>query len=666
MSKHPEGAVSTYQYRTLHAGDIYSGEPKIRVIFLHPSSDYFADLKCHIEHVRLPESYPENATSADDNTMIAPCLADGQSHCALSYTWGEPVFSKTLFCEQGFIKITENLDLALRRLRHHADVHALWVDAVCINQADIAERTAQVRLMWRIYSQAQKVHAWLGLDSEANDGKLCFELLDKLVELSKAYNEMVLRGERLKAFAKGYPAQIKELIKELASLQPRSPLELFFTRPYFTRRWILQELYFARNVVLHCGDLSNPWHDLYKQLRADLARGVSGLCDQTSVETMSYALMLRMGPHTNVNTPLDLLLETSMLECADDRDRVLSLLNVINAISARTKSEDLIVWDLTPHFDSISYCSSIPEVYTAFARAYLTCALRKPASVSQPWGAGRMYEMHLLYVAGSVHCQQHAVIASDMPSWVPDWRHQYRYKPANNWDPCFWGSVYACIGLTEMPLELDQSADILYGWGVLFDVVKETIPFTGNFVRELDRAYRCCVEDGPPEERICSHTGEDTAYAIAVTLIADREHCEFMTFKRCKNCKIPVKSEYILNPKLLEPDSEDGEALVYRNVLFRTMRGRCFFTTKRGYIRIAPDDTHANDMVTVLSRARTPFILRQADSTSTLLEDGYVRTTADSRFRLVGDAYVHGIMNGEAVEQLRPHLDHAFRRLSIV
>ncbi|KAL4906347.1 heterokaryon incompatibility protein-domain-containing protein [Aspergillus multicolor] len=38
----------------------------------------------------------------------------------------------------------------------------IWIDAVCINQGDIAKRNAQVAMMSRIYSQAACVLVWLG------------------------------------------------------------------------------------------------------------------------------------------------------------------------------------------------------------------------------------------------------------------------------------------------------------------------------------------------------------------------------------------------------------------------------------------------------------------------------------------------------------------------
>jgi hypothetical protein len=94
----------------------------------------------------------------------------GGAYNALSYTWGDPVFSKPLTIvsdvrnpcvarsEHGWeISITANLGFALRRMRGDSPEIPLWVDAECINQADDMERTSQVQNMGKIFSDAHWV-----------------------------------------------------------------------------------------------------------------------------------------------------------------------------------------------------------------------------------------------------------------------------------------------------------------------------------------------------------------------------------------------------------------------------------------------------------------------------------------------------------------------------
>ncbi len=59
-------------------------------------------------------------------------------------------------------EITTNLYAALSRLRCTETVRTLWIDAICINQKDIAEKSFQIELMRDIYSSAEEVSMWLG------------------------------------------------------------------------------------------------------------------------------------------------------------------------------------------------------------------------------------------------------------------------------------------------------------------------------------------------------------------------------------------------------------------------------------------------------------------------------------------------------------------------
>ena len=66
-------------------------------------------------------------------------------------------------CNNVPLSITKNLFEALMALRDDIDEDRyLWVDAICINQNDSAEKAFQVRNMLTIYEKAVRVIAWLG------------------------------------------------------------------------------------------------------------------------------------------------------------------------------------------------------------------------------------------------------------------------------------------------------------------------------------------------------------------------------------------------------------------------------------------------------------------------------------------------------------------------
>lgn len=102
--------------------------------------------------------------------MSQVSLENKPVYAALSYTWGDASNKRRIIIEEGgneyeFL-ITENPHPALRHIALDAQV---WIDAVCINQADDVEKSWQVQQMWTIFHQAQSVAAWLGPAADDSD-----------------------------------------------------------------------------------------------------------------------------------------------------------------------------------------------------------------------------------------------------------------------------------------------------------------------------------------------------------------------------------------------------------------------------------------------------------------------------------------------------------------
>ena len=74
-------------------------------------------------------------------------------------------------------------------------------------------------------------------------------------------------------------------------------------------------------------------------------------------------------------------------------------------------------------------------------------------------------------------------------------------------------------------------------------------------------------------------------------------------------------------------------------------QGKCFAVTEKGYMAIAPPGTKEGDMVCLVMGAEVPFILRP------LLEDDKGVMNKEQCYALVGECYIHGIMDGEGLRQ---------------
>ena len=122
------------------------------------------------DSIRLLKLLPasNDANERELSCGLEDCrLLDDPSYEALSYTWGQPSFPELLHTHNGILKITENLALALRRLRFKDRDRYLWVDAVCINQNDDTDKSRQVAMMSSIYKSARRVICWLGQADES-------------------------------------------------------------------------------------------------------------------------------------------------------------------------------------------------------------------------------------------------------------------------------------------------------------------------------------------------------------------------------------------------------------------------------------------------------------------------------------------------------------------
>ncbi|PPJ56437.1 hypothetical protein CBER1_05454 [Cercospora berteroae] len=184
---------------------------------------------------------------------------------ALSYTWQPPFDDQVLEDDsievQNGVKIpiTGNLGRALRRLRFQNEwCHVLWVDAICINQQNLEEQAQQVQHMAEIYSSAHEVMARIGEDSSMQDGKHIFELCQVLV-FGETETSCGPHHTRRGVFMRNNDAL----------------WEVFASRRYFTRLWIVQELVHAGDIKFICGAAGTKFATFLDGMHLALGAGTS-------------------------------------------------------------------------------------------------------------------------------------------------------------------------------------------------------------------------------------------------------------------------------------------------------------------------------------------------------------------------------------------------------
>src|SRR5947209_16619892 len=106
----------------------------------------------------------DTASSHMKCTLRTVNLDERPQYTALSYVWGDLSDIRFIECNGSPLSITKNLDVALQHLWTRPG--SFWIDAICINQADLSERAAQVSLMGDIYANASETIIWLGEPGE--------------------------------------------------------------------------------------------------------------------------------------------------------------------------------------------------------------------------------------------------------------------------------------------------------------------------------------------------------------------------------------------------------------------------------------------------------------------------------------------------------------------
>lgn len=149
---------------------------------------------------------------------------------------GREMSDSPLYCENSFLQITKNLEQALRHIRLPNHARRLWVDSICINQADLDERSLQVQRMRLIYKHAARVIVWLGRKVEG---------LEEAFSLARIITDMKTRPSEYGASLEkeGCRGIMRITSKQIEQNDgARRTLTHFYSRPYFRRMWCIQEI----------------------------------------------------------------------------------------------------------------------------------------------------------------------------------------------------------------------------------------------------------------------------------------------------------------------------------------------------------------------------------------------------------------------------------------
>ncbi|KAI1164195.1 heterokaryon incompatibility protein-domain-containing protein [Nemania serpens] len=589
---------------------------------------------------------------------------------ALSYTWGDPKNTAPITLSGHEVEVTANLHSALRDLRYVDRPRSLWVDAVCINQADLQEKSQQVLLMGSIYSRARRVLIYLGATNSD---------VDQSVKSIKYLNSKMsaLHVGRYMSRLNSLGSWTRVLFDYLPSQKPLpadfdwQPIVRLLQRPWFERTWIIQEAILPRQGLVVCGDKSVPWllfervaHDIYTyhynvemipewETIRDAVEGLEMMRlarrDQWRIHSASISAKLHFEALQEYTKVLDLLFDTRNFLSSDPRDKIYGLLGLTNQKRQHKY--------LQPN-----YSLTVEEVYKSFA----------------------LWEVLVngsLRVLGISSDKKSAI--SSLPSWAPDFTHLSQRMPLLRREKRV---SFRSSGNTAVEAHISEDETTLCLKGQVMDRVHTLA--TGQFLFP----YKMDIPSDPSLRKM----GERKKQKWYNDLQMRKEWLtEVLTISSAAFDRLEANKAYLLD--FYTPTAKAGTSVQILGkarrpeweLLWRTLtcnhtdflnavpnyyrewamaytdlvrggleaeagfvqtwlpkarhveagiayfsKGRRFAGTDGGLIGWVPEEAVEGDVVVIPYGSKVPLV---------------VRSDGEGRYRLVGDCYIHGLMDGQAI-----------------
>jgi hypothetical protein len=334
---------------------------------------------------------------------------------ALSYAWGNDPPDQIVYLsdlprsgdglwtvntEDRPYLIRRNLYQALERIRRTSRDSWIWCDALCIEQTNQSEKSQQIQKMPDIYSNAWNVIAWLGED-ESVEGDVDGSVGLIPVILNLKLLDVVLQDQT--------PSE--EILKSWVSFGR------LLQRPWFKRRWVIQEVACARRLSVRIADRILSWLDfadavdlylgnidrmrtLYRQSKLSRTNptALDGIESSKAVALMNFSrnVFRRSSDSTIVSRLMgleNLVLKASSFAVSDIRDTIYALLYLAN--DTRGAHTDAVTFQTQCTLTS-DYAKHAADVLLGFAR-YCMATSKSLDIICRPWASWPSPRRHDLY-----------------------------------------------------------------------------------------------------------------------------------------------------------------------------------------------------------------------------------------------------------------------------
>ncbi|CAG9988039.1 unnamed protein product [Clonostachys byssicola] len=679
--KTPSGASAIYNNDLT---SLNQSDEEIRVIHLASGSDG-SFIECTLHKISL-KSNP------------AP------KYDALSYTWGDATDTREIILNGYVVNVTHNLFLALRRLRQKEEERVIWVDAVCINQLDLDERAQQVDLMRKVYSLCTQAVIWLGeppeqatptfpmhwFGDERDDDSLEW-LWNNFYDYATDPEFDTTDGDTVDWVFHGL-ANIRLLLTGHLSDQPlfadftgdsfsyptgysrycrslSKALRPFYKNPWWTRVWTVQESVLPPKACVHYGPTTLDFLFLLDAF-ATLAKHVLDDCCSkffSSSDLNIRSALGRIGSKIvnirnlrnnqrdgSVMGLWETLIACHAREATDDRDKIFGVLGLVNS------------WPVEPI--SADYKATVEALYRQVTASQilensslvpLHLPLRKYAHQNLPswtvdWTAPHGYGSQLntyqfgrdIYksfeAGGKQPCRP--VFSSDQQVLQVNGRRCDRVSSVGRMVPagspakkrkayCDWfrmAQIHRCPSKSYVSgCSYFQAFWRCLSWNILMIMSED--PCTKESMRQFDAK----ASDEEYYEAFLSYSKTSRSSIFHPKGLSKEDRKAVLKF----------------DPTFAPADDQawgQFSSLAFRaeQVIHGLTVNMVMFMTDSGYIGIGPPQTKVGDEVWCLFGGSIPFVVRSTGKTCAVRKG----ETETSLWEVLGNCYVHGIMNGEIAD----------------
>jgi hypothetical protein len=606
---------------------------------------------------------------------------------ALSYTWGSPSPKSLILINGHPFYVGPNLHAMLHARSMMFGERLVWVDAICINQNDGKEKSVQVKRMEEIYPKSKRTIAWLG---DSFDTPLAVKMIHKIVNRWEMFDQA--------------PDEVFDTYLWKTRYPEWRALSLLVKNEYFSRIWVFQEVMLGNNFQFYVGGHYLSFDYMNKALSAlgrggentnNLLHGRLVFCpgagglrqneEKENPETVTgiwqywSVVSLRRFYGTAYTLSLGYLLSKSAtsLKSKYAHDKVYGMLGVVDGPAGAEMKE------------KIDYDKRVEEIWKEVAVAHF-----QPSSKGCIQSTA-IEDAPLMLAHAGIGFGDRPRCVLYLPSWVPDWNPKWSMPDIlNNVEPLrpeFEGRHkrssenvkmkfvdlekrnYSAGGRSNLMTLINQERWTLTVDAVQVDTLhKDRIGdhFRPDF--DTEKLVEWFLQTEAIRDRDGTHLdiphGQGKEEALWRTLIADWADVEhpapadyakwFDIWRNLHVRKIKVQdlaeqlemtgsysrsgSETRLSTALVATISQLASRFLSR---FRaSCKERRFCVTSGCRLALVPHGSLPGDVVCVIRSVHTPFIVRPLQR-----ETRKGESSLEGEYLLVGECYVHGIMDGEAM-----------------